>query len=57
MLIHNLKMKLSETISRLLLEYTDRSLPIHILLEHAGNNGFGTIAGMLTISDREKLPS
>jgi hypothetical protein len=42
-------MKLSETLSRLLLEYTDRPLPIYILLKHAGNNGFGMIAGMLTI--------
>jgi hypothetical protein len=41
-------MKLSETLSRLLLEYTDRPLPINILLKHAGNNGFGMIAGMLT---------
>jgi hypothetical protein len=42
-------MKLSETLSRLLLEYTDRPLPIYILLKYAGNNGFGMIAGMLTI--------
>lgn len=42
-------MKLSEALSRLLLEYTDRPLPIYILLKHAGRNGFGMIAGMLTI--------
>jgi hypothetical protein len=42
-------MKLSVTLSRLLLEYTDRPLPIYILLQHAGSHGFGMIAGMLTI--------
>ncbi len=42
-------MKLSEALSRLLLEYTDRPLPIYILLKYAGSNGFGMIAGMLTI--------
>jgi hypothetical protein len=42
-------MKLSEALSRLLLEYADKPLPIYILLKHAGSNGFGMIAGMLTI--------
>jgi hypothetical protein len=43
------EMKLSQTLSQLLLEYTDRPLPLNILLRKAGNNGFGMIAGMLTI--------
>ncbi|MCY7335941.1 MAG: exopolysaccharide biosynthesis protein [Chamaesiphon sp.] len=50
-------MKLSQILSQLLVEYTDRPLPLHALLKQAGNNGFGTIlhrrgyanAGMLTI--------
>jgi hypothetical protein len=42
-------MKLSQTLSQLLVEYTDRPLPLHALLKQVGNNGFGTIAGMLTI--------
>jgi hypothetical protein len=42
-------MKLSQTLSQLLVEYADRPLPLHALLKQAGNNGFGTIAGMLTI--------
>jgi hypothetical protein len=48
-LIIRIEMKLSETLSGLLVEYTNRSLPLHILLQQAGNNGFGMIAGMLTI--------
>ena len=42
-------MKLSQTLSQLLVEYADRPLPLHVLLKQARNNGFGTIAGMLTI--------
>ncbi len=42
-------MKLSQTLSGLLVEYADRSLSLYILLQQAGNNGFGMIAGMLTI--------
>lgn len=42
-------MKLSQTLSGLLVEYANRSLPLHILLQQAGNNGFGMIAGMLII--------
>ncbi len=42
-------MKLSQTLAQLLVEYTDRPLPLYILLERAGPNGFGTIAGILTI--------
>ena len=42
-------MKLSQILSQLLVEYADRPLPLHALLKQAGNNGFGTIAGMLTI--------
>jgi hypothetical protein len=43
-------MKLSQTLSQLLVEYTDQPLPLHASLKQAGNNGFGTIAGMLTIT-------
>jgi hypothetical protein len=42
-------MKLSQTLSGLLVEYANSSLPLHILIQQAGNNGFGMIAGMLTI--------
>ncbi len=42
-------MKLSQTLTELLVEYTDRPLSIHILLKRSGSNGFGMIAGMLTI--------
>ncbi len=42
-------MKLSQTLSGLLVEYTNRPLPLHVLLKQAGSNGFGMIAGMLTI--------
>jgi hypothetical protein len=43
------EMKISQTLSQLLLEYTDRPLPLYILLRKAGSNGFGMIAGMLAI--------
>jgi hypothetical protein len=49
-------MKLSHTLSQLLVEYTDRPLPLQALLEQAGNNGFGMIAGMLTIPMLIPLP-
>jgi hypothetical protein len=49
-------MKLSQTLSQLLVEYADRPLPLHALLKQAGNNGFGTIAGMLTIPMLIPLP-
>jgi hypothetical protein len=42
-------MKLSQSLTQLLLEYTDRPLPLYILLRAAGSNGFGMIAGMLTM--------
>jgi hypothetical protein len=42
-------MKLSQILSQLLVEYADRPLPLHALLKQAGNNGFGTITGILTI--------
>jgi hypothetical protein len=48
--------KLSQTLSQLLVEYTDRPLPLHVLVKRAGNNGFGTIAGMLTIPMLVPLP-
>jgi hypothetical protein len=49
-------MKLSQTLSQLLIEYTDRSLPLQALLTRAGNNGFGMISGMLTIPMLIPLP-
>jgi hypothetical protein len=49
-------MKLSHTLSQLLIEYTDRPLPLQALLEQAGNNGFGMIAGMLTMPMLIPLP-
>ncbi len=42
-------MKLSQTLSDLLVKYTNKPLPLHILLKQVGSNGFGMIAGMLTI--------
>ena len=42
-------MKLSQTLSQLLVEYADKPLPLSVLLTQAGNHGFGMIAGMLTI--------
>lgn len=49
-------MKLSQILSQLLVEYTDRSLPLSVLLERVGTNGFGTIAGILTIPMLIPLP-
>jgi hypothetical protein len=42
-------MKLSQTLSELLVEYANSPLPLQALLKQAGSNGFGMIAGMLTI--------
>jgi hypothetical protein len=49
-------MKLSQILSELLVEYTDKSLPLSVLLEQVGNSGFGTIAGILTIPMLIPLP-
>lgn len=49
-------MKLSQILSQLLVEYSDRPLPLSILLERSGTNGFGTIAGILTIPMLIPLP-
>jgi hypothetical protein len=49
-------MKLSQILSQLLEEYTDRPLPLAILIERSGTNGFGTIAGILTIPMLIPLP-
>jgi hypothetical protein len=49
-------MKLSQLLSQLLVEYTDKPLPLSVLLEKVGNSGFGTIAGMLTIPMLIPLP-
>jgi hypothetical protein len=49
-------MKLSQTLSQLLIEYTDKPLPLYILVEKAGSNGFGMIAGILTIPMLIPLP-
>lgn len=42
-------MKLSQLLSQLLSEYTDRPLPLSVVLEKVGNSGFGTISGILVI--------
>jgi hypothetical protein len=49
-------MKLSQILSQLLVEYSDRPLPLSVLLERSGTNGFGTIAGILTIPMLIPLP-
>jgi hypothetical protein len=49
-------MKLSQILSQLLVEYTDRPLPLSVVLEQLGNSGFGTIAGILTIPMLIPLP-
>lgn len=49
-------MKLSQILARLLVEYTDRPLPLSVLLTQVGNSGFGTIAGILTIPMLIPLP-
>jgi hypothetical protein len=50
------EMKLSQILSQLLVEYSDRPLPLSVLLERSGTNGFGTIAGILTIPMLIPLP-
>ena len=49
-------MKLSQILSQLLLEYTDRPLPLFVLLTQVGNSGFGTIAGILIVPMLIPLP-
>ena len=49
-------MKLSQILSQLLIEYTDRPLPLSVLLKQVGNSGFGTIAGILTMPMLIPLP-
>jgi hypothetical protein len=49
-------MKLSQLLSQLLVEYSEKPLPLSVLLEKVGNSGFGTIAGILTIPMLIPLP-
>jgi hypothetical protein len=49
-------MKLSQLLTQLLVEYTDRPLPLSVVLEKVGNSGFGTIAGILIIPMLIPLP-
>lgn len=49
-------MKLSQLLSQLLSEYTDKPLPLSVLLEKVGNSGFGTIAGILIVPMLIPLP-
>jgi hypothetical protein len=49
-------MKLSQALSELLIEYTDKPLRLSVLLEKLGNSGFGTIAGILTMPMLIPLP-
>jgi hypothetical protein len=49
-------MKLSKILAQLLVEYTDKPLPLSVLLAQVGNSGFGTIAGILTIPMLIPLP-
>ncbi len=49
-------MKLSQILSQLLVEYTDRPLPLSVVLKEVGNSGFGTIAGILTMPMLIPLP-
>ena len=49
-------MKLSQLLSQLLVEYTDRPLPLSVVLEKVGNSGFGTISGILVIPMLIPLP-
>ena len=50
------RMKLSQILSQLLIEYTDRPLPLSVLLTQVGNSGFGTIAGILIVPMLIPLP-
>ncbi len=49
-------MKLSQLLSQLLIEYTDKPLPLSVVLEKVGNSGFGTITGILIIPMLIPLP-
>ena len=49
-------MKLSQLLTQLLVEYTDKPLPLSVVLEKVGNSGFGTIAGILIIPMLIPLP-
>ncbi len=49
-------MKLSQALSELLVEYTDKPLRLSVLLAQLGNSGFGTIAGILTMPMLIPLP-
>jgi hypothetical protein len=49
-------MKLSQILAQLLVEYTDRPLPLSVVLKQVGNSGFGTIAGILTLPMLIPLP-
>lgn len=49
-------MKLSQLLSQLLVEYSDRPLPLSAVLEKVGNSGFGTISGILIVPMLIPLP-
>ena len=49
-------MKISQILSQFLAEYTDRPLPLSVILKQVGNSGFGTIAGILTMPMLIPLP-
>ncbi len=49
-------MKLSQILAQLLVEYTDRPLPLSVILKQVGNSGFGTISGILTMPMLIPLP-
>jgi hypothetical protein len=49
-------MKLSQLLSQLSIEYTDKPLPLSVVLEKVGNSGFGTISGILVIPMLIPLP-
>jgi hypothetical protein len=49
-------MKLSQLLIQLLAEYTDKPLPLSVVLEKVGNSGFGTITGILIIPMLIPLP-
>jgi hypothetical protein len=49
-------MKLSQLLTQILVEYTDKPLPLSVVLEKVGNSGFGTISGILIIPMLIPLP-
>jgi hypothetical protein len=49
-------MKLSQILSELLVEYTDRPLPLSVLIDRAGSSGFGSIVGILVVPMLVPLP-